>query len=80
MTFLLKFTPEKSESYGKYAETEMAYYLKMLGSQWPHAPQFRFIEATTPDIEQAKEFATEEDARACWSEANKPKGWDIIAK
>lgn len=67
MTFILKHTSHHDQQ---------IWFLVRLGEQWGHDPRYRFIDATTQDRSQAKQFATEEDARACWSEAGKPGNWD----
>ncbi len=68
--FLLKFT-------SPYRET---FYFLRLGEQWPHEPRFRLIDATVRDREQARQFATEEDARAVWSRAGSPACWDVVSQ
>lgn len=53
------------------------FYLVRLGDIWPHEPSKRLIDATCKRASGAKEFITEEDARACIVIANSPRGWTV---
>ena len=80
MKYVLKFTPLlPKDGMGQYhPPTASAYYLCNLGGQWPRHPELRLIERTSPDRSEAKEFTTEEDARACLVTAGNPKDWEIL--
>jgi hypothetical protein len=78
LSFLLKHTLPPSDGLGKWCNYNGPWFLVRLGEQWPHDPRFRLIHATTRDPANAKQFATEEDALACWSEAGKPGGWTVV--
>jgi hypothetical protein len=81
MPFLLKFTPLPAASgMGQYhPPTAAAYYLTNLGGPWPRNPEKRLIERTSADRSEAKEFDTEEDARACLVSCGEPKGWEAVS-
>ena len=79
MTYILRFTPDTSDGLGKWADVQHPhYYLVRLGEQWPSDPRNRLIQATTPDIEQAKTFDNREDAQACHAECGSPNGWNVV--
>ena len=65
---LLKFT----NPYGE------RFYLVRLGEQWPHNPARRFIDATCRERDDARVFATEEQAREVIAVAGSPRGWEIV--
>jgi len=79
MTFVLRFTPlAPKEGLGQYhPPTAPHYWLVRLGDQWPRDPMKRLIDATSPRREDAKEFATEEDANSCLVTAGSPRGWIV---
>jgi hypothetical protein len=80
MPFLLKFTPVSREGLGQYVQKDDGpYYLVHLGPQWPHDPRYRLIDETTRDKTKAKQFDTEDDARTCWNQANRPNGWEVVS-
>ncbi len=80
MTWLLKFTPlPPKEGMGQWQPpTAPAYYFVRMGDQWPSDPRKRLIDAMSPDIAQAKLFATEEDARAQLVTCDAGKGWEVV--
>ncbi len=79
MTFFLKFTSLPKDGLGQYhANHAPAYYFLYLGQQWPDDPSKRLIDATTPDIREAKPFDTVEDARTTLVQAGRPPGWEVI--
>ena len=65
---LLKFT----NPYG-----EVFYFLR-LGEQWGKDPSKRFIDATCREREDARVFATEEQAREVLAVAGSPRGWEVV--
>ncbi len=67
--FLLKFTSHHDGS---------LWYFQNLGDQWPHRPACRLIERTTQNPKDARQFATEEDAKHVLSIAGGPKNWEIV--
>lgn len=78
MTYLLRFTSDSSDGIGKWSDYNGPWYLVRLGEQWPSDPRNRLIHETTRDPNKARQFATEEEARACHSEAGSPKGWEVV--
>lgn len=77
MKYVLKFTPNKKETWGRLESHADAYYFVRLGLQWPHNPSRRLIDETTAQREKAKEFDTEEDARTVLALAGSPAGWEV---
>lgn len=80
VTFLLRFnSPDETDGLGKWhAPVKFPRFLVRLGGQWPHDPRYRLIQATSADRAEARQFASEEDALAAWSEAGSPRGWDVV--
>ena len=84
MSFLLRFTPEIRHGLGYHTKhTAPFYFFVRLGEQWHNNPRLRYIDATTPDRSEARQFATEEEAREVLVvSGNSPvagdaKGWTI---
>lgn len=78
MKFRLRYSTIYKDGLGQWnKETAPAYFLVRTGDQWPNAPQFRLIDATSPRAADAKLFDTEESARECWSECGKPAQWTV---
>jgi hypothetical protein len=78
MKFVLRFTPGHTDGIGRWAPNQGPYFLVRLGAQWPSDPRYRLIHETTLDRSNAREFASEEDARATWAEAGSPAGWEVV--
>jgi hypothetical protein len=78
LSFILRHDQDRSDGLGKIYDYNGPNFLVRLGEQWPHDPRFRLIHATTRDPASAKQFDTEGDALACWSEAGKPSGWTVV--
>ncbi len=56
----------------KHHET---FYFVKLGAIWPHRPECRLIERTTPDKDSAATFDLLVDALAVLVTAGDPSGW-----
>jgi hypothetical protein len=69
--FILRFTSHQDQS---------KWYFQNLGDQWPGRPACRLIERTTQDINHARQFATEQEAKDILSIAGGPKNWEIVPK
>ena len=55
-----------------------AFYFCNFGQQWGHNPARRLIERTSPDVEHARRFDSEEAAREALVVAGSPAGWEVV--
>ncbi len=76
--WILKFTPIARTGLGYWQVDERPRFLVRLGNQWPHHPERRYIEEVTINSEEAKVFATEEEALETLSKAGHPAGWETV--
>lgn len=79
---LLRFTPlPPSDGIGRYLPHDgRPRYFVRLGQQWPHDPSKRLIDETTPDIAQARQFGSDEEAREVLVVSGHPKGWELVSE
>lgn len=79
MILLRHSSPQPKDGIGRYEKSEpVTTYFQRLGQQWPHDPSKRLIDATCIDKNDARQFATAEEAREVLVVAGNPTGWELV--